>query len=174
MMKKRIVKISLWFIGILMSIFLLITSGIYFFKDEICGVVIQEINKNLKAQVAVSEVDLTFWGTFPKLAVDFNHVLIKDTYKNHTGKDTLLYSDQIRLKFNVNDIWNEKYVVQSIEVDPGTLKMKVSPTGAINYEIFKENKSDTVSAFNFKLEHVHFENFRFSYQNQAIQQSYKT
>ena len=77
MMKKRIVKISLWFIGILMSIFLLITSGIYFFKDEICGVVIQEINKNLKAQVAVSEVDLTFWGTFPKLAVDFNQVLIK-------------------------------------------------------------------------------------------------
>ena len=174
MMKKRIVKISLWFIGILMSIFLLISSGIYFFKDEICGVVIQEINKNLKAQVAVSEVDLTFWGTFPKLAVDFNQVLIKDTYKNYTGKDTLLYSDQIRLKFNVKDIWNEKYVVQSIEVDPGTLKMKVSPNGEINYEIFKEKNSDTVSGFNFKLENVHLENFRFSYQNQAIQQSYKT
>ena len=30
------------------------------------------------------------------------------------------------------------------------------------------------SAFNFKLENVHLENFRFSYQNQAIQQSYKT
>ena len=49
MMKKRIVKISLWFIGILMSIFLLITSGIYFFKDEICGVVIQEINKKISS-----------------------------------------------------------------------------------------------------------------------------
>ena len=69
MSKKRFVKISKWFLGILFSIFLLISGVIYLFKDDIIQVVVTEINGNLKSRVDVGKVDLTFWSTFPNVSV---------------------------------------------------------------------------------------------------------
>ena len=111
-MKSTLGKIAKWFLGIVLGVALLITAAVYFFKDEICGVVITEVNKHLKAQVSVRDVDLTFWGSFPNLSVDFNEVFIRDSYKVATVRDTLLYTERIRLKFNPIDIWNEEYTVR--------------------------------------------------------------
>mgnify|MGYP000509759350 CR=1 FL=1 len=52
------------FLNCLMGICLLITGALYFFKDEICGYVVGEVNKHLKAKVSV----LTYqggWGVIP-------------------------------------------------------------------------------------------------------------
>ena len=78
MWKKRLLRIAKWFFGIVISLVLLISAGLYFFKDEICGLVINEVNQYLNTEVSVSEVDLTFWSTFPNLSVDFDEVFIKD------------------------------------------------------------------------------------------------
>ena len=173
-MKKRLVKIAKWFFGIVLGIFLLISGVLYFFKDEICGIVVAEVNKHLKAKVTVSDVDLTFWSTFPNVSVDFNHVFIPDTYANATKLDTLLYSDRIRMKFNPIDLWNEDYHVEAIEVQPGTVQLKVNEKGEINYDIFKPSKDSTNTKFELKLEQVSFENVRFAYNNKATQQHYET
>ena len=135
---KRILKFGMWFFGIILSIMLLISAGLYYFKDEICGVVITEVNQYLKAKVTVEKVDLAFWGSFPNLSVDFNQVFIQDSYEKSTNKDTLLYSDRIRLKFNPMDIWEVKYDVKKIEVSPGTVKLKINEKGESNYDILKE------------------------------------
>ena len=150
-MKKRILKITKWFFGIVLGICLLITGALYFFKDEICGYVVGEVNKHLKAKVSVSEVDLTFWATFPNVSVDFNDVFIQDSYSNSTKRDTLLYSEQIRLKFNPIDIWNEDYKVKSIEVKPGSLQLKVRKNGETNYDILQESKDSSNSKFEVRL-----------------------
>ena len=173
-MKRRILKVSYWFFGTLLGIVLLITTGVYVFKDEICGYVIQEVNKHLKAKVKVDEVDLTFWGSFPSLSVDFNKVFIQDAYKNATSKDTLLYSDRIRMKFNPMDIWEENYKVHSIEVEPGTIQLKVNRRGQVNYDILKETKDTVQTSFDLALESVDLEEVRLSYHNKATAQYYKT
>jgi hypothetical protein len=171
-MKKRLLKFSLWFIGIILGIFLLISGGLYYFKDEICGYVIGEANQHLKAKVSVSNVDLTFWGTFPKLSVDFNEVFIQDSYEKSTNRDTLLFTERIRLKFNASDVWNEKYNVQEIEIFPGTIQLKINKDGQNNYDILKETKDTTAAKFNVSLEKVNFENVRFSYKNKSTGQYY--
>jgi hypothetical protein len=157
-----------------LGICLLITGGLYFFKDEICGYVIEGVNKHLKAQVSVSEVDLTFWGSFPNLSVDFNDVFIRDSYKKATVRDTLLYSERIRLKFNPVDIWNENYNVKSIEVEPGTIQLKVKKNGEVNYDILKSTEDTTTTKFELKLEDVSIQDVRFSYINRATNQTYRT
>ena len=91
-MKQKILKISLWIAGILLGISLMISGGLYFFKDEICAFVIQEVNQHLKAKVKVQEVDLSFWGSFPNVSVDFNEVFIQDSYEDANEYDTLLYT----------------------------------------------------------------------------------
>lgn len=175
MVKKRVVRIIKWFFGIIAGLVMLITALLYIYKDEICGLVIDELNKYLKTEVRVSEVELTFWGSFPNLSVDFNNVFIRDSYPGSTDLDTLLYSDRIRLKINPMDIWRENYTVKSIEVSPGVLKLKVNEEGVNNFDILKERKEgDETEGFELKLNEVEFEQFRFSYVNAATQQEYRT
>jgi hypothetical protein len=106
--------------------------------------------------------------------VDFNKVFIQDAYKNATSKDTLLYSDRIRMKFNPMDIWEENYKVHSIEVEPGTIQLKVNRRGQVNYDILKETKDTVQTSFDLALESVDLEEVRLSYHNKATAQYYKT
>ena len=78
MTKKRLIRIAKWFTGIILGFVLLVTVILYVFKDDICGLVISEVNKSLKVPVSVSDVDLAFWGSFPRLSVDFKDVFIQD------------------------------------------------------------------------------------------------
>lgn len=173
-MKRRLLKIFYWFFGIVAGICLLITGTVYMFKDEICGLVVTEVNKHLKAKVSVQEVDLTFWGSFPNLSVDFNEVFIQDSYSWASKKDTLLYTERIRLKFNPMDIWEENYHVKSIEIEPGTIQLKVNKRGEVNYDILKPSEDTTATNFEMNLEDVSLEQIRFSYKNRATAQQYIT
>lgn len=173
MWKKRLLRIAKWFFGIIISLVLLISAGLYFFKDEICSLVIDEVNSYLKTEVSVSEVELTFWGSFPNLSVDFNEVFIKDPYDGATVHDTLLYSDRIRLQFNPMDIWRENYTVKSIEISPGTLKLKVNSDSLSNYDILKEPDEDS-EGVDVNLESITLNKFRVSYSNEITDQLYRT
>ncbi|MFT5858571.1 MAG: hypothetical protein ACI865_000659 [Flavobacteriaceae bacterium] len=173
MWKKRILRIAKWFFGIIISLVLLISAGLYFFKDEICALVIDEVNGYLKTEVSVSEVELTFWGSFPNLSVDFNEVFIKDAYEGATIHDTLLYTDRIRLKFNPMDIWRENYTVKSIEVSPGTLKLKVNADSLSNYDILKEPEGES-EGIDVNLSSIILNNFKVSYANKITDQIYRT
>lgn len=173
MTKKRLLRITKWFAGIILALVVLITVVLYIFKDDICGLVINEVNKSLKVPVSVSDVDLAFWGSFPQLSVDFKDVFIQDSYEGSTKYDTLLYSQRIRMKFNPMDLWRENYTLKSIEISPGTLKLKVNEEGITNFDILAESK-DTVenTELALKLEEVEFEEFHFSYSNKIIDQKY--
>jgi hypothetical protein len=171
---RKIGRFSLWFFGIIVGIMLLISGGLYVFKDEICGKVVQEANKYLNTKVTVADVDLTFWGTFPNLSVDLNQVFIRDAVANATDRDTLLYTEQIRLKFNAMDIWRENYTVESIEVGKGTLQLKIDSSGADNYTIFKPTDEKTSSGAEIKLNAINVSGLRFKYINEATGQRYKT
>ena len=171
---RKIGRFSLWFFGIIVGIMLLISGGLYVFKDEICGKVVQEANKYLNTKVTVADVDLTFWGTFPHLSVDLNQVFIRDAVANATDRDTLLYTEQIRLKFNAMDIWRENYTVESIEIGKGTLQLKIDSTGADNYTIFKPSKEEASSGAEIKLNEVLVSGMRFKYVNEATGQRYRT
>lgn len=171
-MKTRLFRIAKWFFGILFSLFLLITISVYLFKDKIIAIVVSEINTHLNVPVDVKKVDIAFWGSFPNLSVDFEHVFIKDALPKANLKDTLLYSDRIRLKFNPIDLWNKNYHVKEIEISPGTLQIKMNKKGEGNYNILKTDTSSSNDAFEMRLKSISLENFRISYSNKASQQYY--
>jgi len=176
MQKKRIIKICKWFFGILLSLFLVISLLLYIFKDDIIAIAIGEVNAHLNTEVQVSEVELTFWSTFPNLSVDFNHVFIQDATPGSTERDTLLFSEKIRCKVNPFDVWREEYKVKSLEIFPGVMNLRVDAKGENNYDVFKkpDEKSGKDESVDFQLKEVLFKNFRFNYINQATAQIYKT
>lgn len=175
MQKKRIYKILKWFFGSILGLFLLISFLLYIFKDDICQAAIDEVNQHLKAKVTVSEVDLTFWSTFPNLSIDFNNVFIQDARPGATSRDTLLYTDKIRCKINPFDVWREEYKVKTLEIHPGVLNLRVDTAGNNNYDIFKEpDDPGAESSFDMELQDVVFKNFRLNYINDATSQVYMT
>ena len=132
------------------------------------------MNKHLTVPVAASSIELTFWGSFPNLSVDFNNVFIQDADPKSTARDTLLYTDRIRLKFNPIDLWNKNYHIKAIEISPGTLNLKINEKGEANYMIFKASKEESEDDFNLKLAEINIEKFALSYENYQTKQFYKT
>lgn len=173
-MKAKILRLSKWFFGILIFLFFLITLLIYFFKDRICGIVISEANKYLTVPVSTSKVDLTFWGSFPSLSVDFNNVFIQDADPKSTRRDTLLYTDRIRLKFNPMDLWNKNYHIKAIEISPGTLNLKIDKKGEGNFMIFKSGPKKSKEDFKLKLEQINLNQLSFNFENSQTEQYYST
>ncbi|MEN9913952.1 MAG: hypothetical protein RL528_688, partial [Bacteroidota bacterium] len=173
-MKTKLIRFAKWFFGIIFTLIFLISGIIYLFKDRICGLVITEVNQYLTVPVAASSVELTFWGSFPNLSVDFNNVFIQDADPKSTRRDTLLFTDRIRLKFNPIDLWNKNYHIKAIEISPGTLNLKIDEKGKANYMIFKASKEKSEEDFNLKLEEINLEKLRFSYENYQTKQFYKT
>jgi hypothetical protein len=167
-------RIAKWFFGIAMSLFLLISLIIYLYKDDIIDYAVTELNKNLKADVEVEKIDITFWSTFPNLSLDFNHVFIQDALPKATRRDTLLYTEQIRLKFDPFDIWKEKYHVKRIDIKPGTIQLKVNERGQVNYSILEDQKSDESTEFKLTLESIHVDQMRFIYKNKEQASTYKS
>ncbi|MFN5982166.1 MAG: AsmA-like C-terminal region-containing protein [Fluviicola sp.] len=173
-MKKWLLRIVKWLFGIILGSILLITIALYFFKDDIINYAVGEVNKNLNTKVEVSKVDLTFWATFPNLSIDFNQVFIQDAVPNSTRKDTLLYTNLLRLKFSPFDIWNEEYKVKEITVDPGVLNIRIDEKGEGNYNIIKESKEEGDSNFELNLESIYLRKIRFAYSNKQHEQYAKT
>lgn len=174
MHKKRILKICKWFFGTILSLFLLISLLLWVFKDDICQLAIDQVNKHLNTKVTVSEVDLTFWSTFPNLSVDFNHVFIQDASPGSTNRDTLLFTEKIRCKVNPFDVWREEYKVKSLEIFPGVMNLRVNEKGENNYGILKESEESGDEPVELALQEVNFKNFRFNYINDATSQKYET
>ncbi len=175
MLKKRLGKLVLWLLSSVAVIFSVITILLWVYKDEIVGMAVDQANKYLKVKVNVSEVDLTFWGSFPNLSVDFNQVFIQDALPGSTMYDTLLYTDRVRCKFDPLDIWNEKYEIKEIEISPGTLQLKVDSIGNTNYDIFASSDSTAKQEeMDFKLERLYVKGLRFTYANAISEQFYGT
>lgn len=177
MSKKGLSRIFCWSKWIFASLFflcLLISLSVYLFRDKVVGIVVVEINKNLNTPVKVGNVDLTFWGSFPNLSVDFNEVFVHDAIPEANKSDTLFYSKKIRLKFNLIDILNKNYKVKKIEVFPGYGHIKHFADGRSNYDIFKPSTDTTPSPFQFTLNELYFEDFRLDYSHFGTAQFHAT
>jgi len=168
---KTFLRISVkWIFIPLLSIFLLISGLVFFFKDRICGLVLTEVNTHLNVPLNVSGMDLVFWSSFPNLSVDFEHLFIQESLPNAQDSDTLFYTDQLRLTFNPWDIYQGKYHVKRVKVNPGKLAIRYDARGKENFDIFKPSPSDTKTDFNLSLKEVKIDGLRFIYDNVSSKQ----
>ena len=173
MWKKRLLKFFLWFLSGIAALVVTITVILWVYKDDIINLAVEEANSYLKVKVQVSKVDLTFWGSFPDLSVDFNDVFIQDALENADEFDTLLYTERIRCRFNPLDIWNETYTIKEVELGKGTLQLKVNDAGENNYDILKKDSTANENeALDFKLERLFTKDLRLSYANEITSQFY--
>ncbi|MCH2233488.1 MAG: AsmA-like C-terminal region-containing protein [Crocinitomicaceae bacterium] len=162
-----------FFIGLFLVTTLTVILHIY--EDDIKQFAIDKLNENLKTDVEVMDIDLTIFDSFPYATLQFNRVYIEEVFPEDNSHDTLFYAGNLYMHFNVMDLWNEDYNVERVNIENGLLNMKMNKEGANNFDILKSRKDSIKSDkdFQFSLELLHIEDFRFKYSNLQAAQHYE-
>ncbi len=146
-MKKIIKWILIFFVVVAVLVIGAGTIITYFYKDEVVGLVVAEINKKLQTQVDVKEISFTVFKHFPNASLIFSQVLIhspnnfsnRDFHRINT--DTLLFSENLSLDFNLIDIIKKKYNFHRIGIENGHFNLFINKQGENNLNIFKQDTS---------------------------------
>lgn len=171
---KLPVKILKWICVFVFGLVFLTSVTVYFLKDSIGKLVLGEINKELNEPISAKEVDLVFWGSFPNLSVELNHVHIKDKFSLEKHTDTLFFAEKLSLQFNPMDLWHGRYDIKNIDVANGVVKLKTNVQGKSNFDIANASTSKTKSSLELKLKQIGIEKVRLIYFNAATAQFYAT
>jgi hypothetical protein len=172
--KEKLIKGLKWSLISMVSIVLLTTLLIYLFQDRICNAVISEVGKQFKEPVYFESADVTFWSTFPNLAINLNEVKVNDAFPNEKSQGKLLKAERIRMVFNPIDLWKENYHIRVVELKNGALNLRTSKSGATNYNILQASEDSSSNPLAVKISSFRTLNFEVNYLNAADQQDIKT
>lgn len=170
---KILRKIFFWifFVGLFLTT--VVTVIFYVYEDEIKQYAIDELNEYLTTPVEVEDIELSFFHSFPSASIEFKNVFIADAYPELVSDDTLFHAQSMFFNFNIMDIYSGDYNVNRISIHDGGLQLKTTEDGQNNFNILKPNdQKDDDDNFEFLLELLELENFRFKYMNLASQQFY--
>ncbi len=152
-MLLKIIKIA--FIVILLLVGIAFAIPVLF-KGKIVSRVKSEINKNLYAKVDFSDVDVSLFRHFPRIAVALNdlHVVGIDEFQ----KDTLISADKFDVALNLMSvIRGTDMKIYEVVLDSPRIHAIVNKEGKANWDITKEEEmpSDTAESktLNFEINH---------------------
>ncbi|MBY0424154.1 MAG: AsmA family protein, partial [Cytophagales bacterium] len=142
---------------------------VYFYKDRIIQLMVGEFNKYLNAKVSVEKITLNIWETFPEVSLHFYNTKISSSLPG----DPELLADirNIYFGFNVQDALNGTVLIKDFRMEDGTIRMRVTEYGAVNYNIFKSDSSSE-GKVKVDLKEVVLNKIDYSYSNEEINQSY--
>ena len=162
---KKFIK---WFLILLMAVFLLLSTALYFLQDKLIDKAIGELNKNLEVPMSVNKVEFAFWSSFPNISVDLLDVIIPGRHK----KTVLLTSEKFNLRFNPLDLLGGDYNLKQINITKGELNLQIDSLGRENFDIIKNTKERNDSDFRLALQAVRLKQMNVRYQNKATKQDY--
>ncbi len=148
-MLKKIIKITLIVLILLIGVAF---AAPFIFKDKITALVKKEINNNLNAKVDFTDVDISFFRHFPKVALAVNNMQV--TGINTFAADTLFAAKNIDVAVNIMSvIKGGEYKVYSIAVTEPRIHAIVTKEGKANWDIAKPDTaaSTTAESTPFKL-----------------------
>ena len=171
-------RVSLISLGITLGVVLLSAILIpLLFEDQIKGLFIRELNKNLATEITINQDDihLSLLKNFPNAAVVFNNVGIRESVPQKGGvkgksDKNFLEAEEISLVFNVWDIFKGNYTINNIQVKNGFCHLITDKKGNINYKFWKDSEGESSSDFSINLEQVDCEDINFQYRDYKYQQ----
>ena len=142
----------------------------YYFGEDIKQKLINELNKELEAEISVGQIHLNLYEKFPHASLIFSNV--NSNEKNLTPGKSLVKAEKISLLFNVYDILSGHYKINRIHLEGGFLNLLKRKDGTVNYKLF--NKSDKNIGGNVKIaiEKIALKNVSIFYYDQTNDHEY--
>ncbi len=130
-MLKKTLKIS----AILLTVLLAVAFTLPFlFKGKILAIAREQVNKNVRARVDFSDVDISLFRHFPRLAVGLENLQIVGT--EAFSKDTLISANRIDVAVNILSLFGGSEIsIYSITIDKPRIHAIVNKDGLANWNI---------------------------------------
>ncbi|MBK7666054.1 MAG: hypothetical protein IPJ32_01155 [Sphingobacteriaceae bacterium] len=160
------IKTVLWLTAIVVLLGITAVSLVFVYEDEVKSIIIGELNKNLKSEVKVDpkNIDLTFIKSFPKCALEFKDVLILEAIEKKE-RDTLIFAENIRLMFNLKDLWNKNYTINKINISGAQCNLGIDRKGRPNYIFWKKSEGQGTDNLKFALKDISLQSINLKYRN---------
>jgi hypothetical protein len=136
---KKPVKITLVSLGSVLAILLIaITIAVWFvFTPQRLTPIVRDIlQKNIRCQSQLDEVELTFFSTFPNFNIKINQF----TLTNHiqgSKSDTLLHINCLKGEVNpIKYLFDNELIINSISLEKGFVNLYTDSTGRSNFDVF--------------------------------------
>lgn len=168
-MKTLFNKLALW-IGILFGAVLLSLFVIAaFFDKQIGDIFLTELNRSLKSELQVENVELSLISEFPSATVNLEGVQLDGAFRD-AGR--LLKAEKVALKFGWRGLFNKKFRINSVEIENGALHVLIDRLGRASYNVFKdsENSSSEASEFSLLLKNASLKNIEVIYVDEPTKQ----
>lgn len=177
-MSKKILK---WIGGIILVVLILAIATPFLFKGKIQELVVETINKNIKAEVTFEKVDLSLLKNFPKATVIVKNLSVVN--EAPFEGDTLFFAEDIGLRMSVMELFkgkNQPMAIEGIGVKNALVHVIVNEEGVANYDIVlteeedkEEEESETDAAFSLALQKYGIENLDLIYTDRSSDMQFR-
>lgn len=162
---KKVLK-SILVVFLCISVFLVVTSLVIskVYKSEIKSFVITQVEELIKADIDVDKIELSLFEKFPKVSLSFSNFDVVSSY--YKKKDTLLIGRKLFFEFDMIDVLQHNYQINSLAFEDAFINFKINQQGVSNFDIFKTKlKSDSSSSILLSLDNVQFKNIDIVYKD---------
>lgn len=143
-MKKKIIKVLIWFVSILTVLIAVFAVVLYLNKDKIERLIVNEINDNLAVPVNTSAVDISL-KKFPKASLRFADVYTRGI--NSIESDTLLYAKSVFFEFDLWKLISDNVTIDQISFEGALFDLKLFKNNSNNFKIWKDSKNSDNEIF---------------------------
>ncbi|AOW19665.1 AsmA family protein [Urechidicola croceus] len=167
---KKILKIT----GIvLLTISMILALIPFLFETQIKNMIKEMINQNVNAKVEFSDVDLSFFRSFPQAHVSINDLIIT-TFEPFKG-DTLVDIKDIGFSMSIKELFknanDDPIVVNTVTIDNAIVNLKLNEKGLPNYDITQKKdehiSTSEQSSFTFDIDKYSIQNSSLIYFDEA-------
>ena len=147
-MLKKILKITAICLAVLIALAFTLP---FVFKGKILALARNQVNKNVNATVDFSDVDISLFRHFPRLAVGLENLQIVGV--EDFNKDTLIAASRIDVALNLMSLFGGSEMnIYSITIDKPRIHALVDKDGKANWDISKPDTSTaSASTSNFSM-----------------------
>lgn len=149
----------------------LLLAGLgWWFAPKMKDLAVDKINTYLAVPVSVDDIDFSLLRKFPYASIRFQRVRAMGS-KTGDGTQNLLDAQDVFLIFSWWDILKEAPRLRSITVEGATICFIVDKNGAVNYDIFKKDRTSG-GDFTLEMEEIRLEDCHVRYFNRQSLRDY--
>lgn len=143
---KALIKRILFYLFLVMAVVVVSSSiSVYIYKDRLIQKFIRELNQHINTPIQVEKIDVSVLEHFPYISIDFNNVVIKESYS--WSDASLITAQKIALSFNPFDIIQGSYTVKQMHILNASISLKINRKGENNFSIIESGGGNTTTVF---------------------------
>jgi len=136
-MKRFFKKFSLFLIAALVLLIGIAALIAGFFEQQIGRKLISEINRQLDAELAVGDFELSLLSGFPDASANLQTVTLDDNRKG-----TLMEANNLSFRFGLFSLFGSNIKVHSVVIEDGAVFVHIDKKGRPNYDILKKGSKE--------------------------------